>query len=59
MIRKLSGWCRDCLGCPKLEDEKFTGRINCDNYSPAMPKNVFLDEIIKKTEKQKHEIYTK
>ena len=28
--------CRDCLGCNRLEDEKFTGDNKCLNYRKAI-----------------------
>jgi len=49
MQRKLTGWCTDCLGCSRLEDENFIGMEDCGNYVPMEPRNKWLEDIINKS----------
>lgn len=46
-IRKDS-WCYQCVGCEKLKDKNFAGKINCDIYRAADKRVWCGDEAIKK-----------
>lgn len=41
----IAGKCKDCLGCNRLEDYRFIGTNECDNYIKNM---MYVNEILAK-----------